>query len=93
VVRYPDPVVKPRSSAESAIALDDDTRRRILRGIWIRKVWIGVLALLLPFGIANGVAQRAWFPTLAGVGMDLLWMYVTAHEIRRLRERINLTRE
>jgi hypothetical protein len=79
--------------AEPAIALDDDTRRRILRGIWMRKVWIGVLALLLLVGIANGVANRAWLPTLAGVGMNLLWMYVTAHEIRRLRERINVTRE
>jgi hypothetical protein len=92
-VRYPDPVMKPRSSAEPAIALDDDTRRRILRGIWVRKVWIGVLALLLPLGIANGVAQRAWLPTLVGVGVNLLWMYGSALAIRRLRERINLSRE
>jgi membrane associated rhomboid family serine protease len=81
------------SSAELAIALDDDTRRRILREIWLRKAWIGILAALLPFGIANGVGHRAWLPTLAGVGVSLLWVYVTAQEIRRRRERINLTRQ
>jgi hypothetical protein len=91
-VRYPDPVMKPKSSAEPAIALDDDTRRRVLRGIWMRKVWIGVLALLLPLGIANGVVHRAWLPTLVGVGVNLLWIYVSAQEIRRLQERINLSR-
>ena len=92
-MRYPLPVMKPRSSAGPEIALTDDTRRRILRAIWMRKVWIGVLALLLPFGIANGVAQRAWLPTLVGVGMNLLLMFVSARQIRRLRERINLSQE
>jgi hypothetical protein len=92
-MRYPAPVIKPSPSAEPTIALDDDTRRRFVRGIWIRKVWIGVLAVLLPLGIANGVTQHAYFPTLVGVGMNLLWMYLTAKQINRLRERINLTRE
>jgi hypothetical protein len=92
-MRYPCPVMKPNSSAEPAIALDDHTRRRILREIWMLKVWIGVLALLLPLGIANGVAHRAWSPTLVGVGVNLLWMYGSALAIRRLRERLNLSQE
>jgi hypothetical protein len=71
---------------EPPIALDDDARKRILRGIWMRKVWICVLAVLLPFGIANGVADRAWLPTFVGVGMNLLLMYGSAQQIRRLRD-------
>jgi hypothetical protein len=81
------------SSAEPAIALDDDARRRILRQIWMSKAWIGVLALLLPVGIANGVAHRAWLPTFVGVGMNLLWMSVAAQEIKRRRKRLNLSRQ
>lgn len=81
------------SSAEPAVALDDDTRRRILRRIWMSKVWIGVLALLLPVGIANGVAHRAWLPVFVGVGMNLLLMYAAAQEIKRRRKRLNLTRQ
>jgi hypothetical protein len=81
------------SSAEPVIPLDDDTRRRILREIWVRKAWIGILAVLLPVGIANGVAHRAWLPTLGGVAISLSLMYVAAHEIRQRRQRINLTRQ
>jgi hypothetical protein len=46
-------------------------------------VWIGVLAVCLPIGIVNGVAHRAWLPTLIGVGMNLLLMYAAMLEIRR----------
>ena len=73
------------SNAETAIALDDRARRRILRRIWMNKVWIGVLAVCLPIGIVNGVAHRAWLPTLIGVGMNLLLMYAAMLEIRRRR--------
>src|ERR1700722_4269122 len=72
-------------SAEPAIVLDDRARRRILGGIWRKKVWIGLLAVSLPIGIANGVAHRAWLPTLVGVGMNLLLMYAAMLEIRRRR--------
>jgi hypothetical protein len=81
------------SSAEPAIALDDDAHKRILREIWLCKAWIGILAVLLPVGIANGVVHRAWLPTVTGVGMSLLWMYVTAQAIRRRRGQLNLTRQ
>jgi hypothetical protein len=81
------------SSAGPASTFDDDTRKRISRGIWMRKVLIGVLALLLVVGITNGVAHHAYFPTLAGGGMNLLWMYVTAQQIKRLRDRIDNQRQ
>jgi hypothetical protein len=83
----------PASSGVPAVALDDHSRKRILREIWVRKAWIGILAVSLLIGGANGAAHRAWLPTLIGVGMALLWMYVTAREIRRRRERIDLTRQ
>jgi len=74
----------PRGALQPA--LDDATRRFLLRAIWRRKVWIGVLAVLLPIGIANGAAHRAWLPTLAGAGMSLLWIYVSIQAIKRLRK-------
>jgi hypothetical protein len=81
------------SEAEPTIALNDETRSRILREIRVRKAWIGILAVLIPIGIANGVAHRVWFPTLVGVGISLTWIYVTAQEIRRRQDRINLARD
>jgi hypothetical protein len=81
------------SSEEPGPAVDDDARDRILRDIRKRKVWIGVLMVLLPIGIANGVIHRAWLPTLAGVGISLLIVYVAIHEIKHQRKRLNLTRE
>jgi hypothetical protein len=78
-----------QKSAKTVTPFDDDTRRRISRGIWMRKVLIGVLALLLVVGIGNGVGHRAYFPTLAGGVMNLLWMYITAQQIKRLRGRID----
>ena len=78
------------SSAEPAIVLDDRARRRILRGIWMNKVWISVLAVCLPIGVVNGVAHRAWLPTLAGMGMNLLLMHVAIWEIRRRSERSSI---
>ena len=81
----------PPSRQEPAAEFDDNARRRVLRRIWAKKAWIGILAILLPIGIANGIAQRAWLPTLVGVGMSLLWMYVEAKDIRRLRKRLSST--
>jgi len=81
------------SKEEPRPALDERSRKRILRGIWFRKAWIGVLAILLPLGVANGVAQRAWLPTSVGAGINLLWMYVTVEDIKRRRQRISLSRQ
>ncbi|MGD0403952.1 MAG: hypothetical protein ABSB66_12245 [Candidatus Acidiferrales bacterium] len=81
------------SSAEPAVILDDRARRRILRMIWMNKVWIGVLAVCLPIGIVNGVAHRAWLPTLAGVGMNLLLIYIAISEIRRRRTFLDSPRQ
>jgi hypothetical protein len=74
-------------STEPTIALDDRTRKRILRRIWIGKLWIGLLAVSLPFGIANGVSHRAWLATVVGVGINLLLMYLALREIRQLQGR------
>ena len=81
------------SNAEPVVVLDDSARRRILRGIWRNKVWIGVLAVCLPIGIVNGVAHRAWLPTLAGVGINLLLIYVAIREIRRRRTLLDSPRQ
>jgi hypothetical protein len=78
-----------KQSAESAIALDDDTRRRILREIWMMKAWIGLLAVSLPIGIVNGVANRAWLPTSVGVAMNVLLTYALLQAIKRWRKRLN----
>jgi hypothetical protein len=78
------------SRAEPLVALDDATRRRILRKIWVRKAWIVILAVLLPIGTANGILNHAWLPTLAGIGMNLLWMYVARENIRRLQKSLNM---
>ena len=80
---------KGSSSAEPETPIDDRTRRRILREIWMRKLWVGLLAVSLPFGIANGVAYRASLPTLCGVAINLSLMYVAMQEIRQRRKRLD----
>jgi hypothetical protein len=93
VVRKLAPKNDLASSGEPAIALNERARKRTLQGICITKVWISLLAVALPFGIANGVAHRAWLPTLIGVAMNLLLMHVAIQRIRWRRERLNLTRQ
>lgn len=83
----------PASSPEPATVLDGDTRRRLLRRIWVRKTWIGALAILFPIGIVNGTVHHAWLPTLTGAGMSLLFMYVAVKDIRKSRKRLASTRE
>ena len=78
--------------AEPGVTVDERTRKRILRGIWINKIWIGLLAVSLPFGIAIGVANRAWLPVLGGVGINLFLVYVAIREIRDQRNRLDSTR-
>jgi cbb3-type cytochrome oxidase subunit 3 len=84
---------KKKVASESEIPINDATRKRILRRIWISKVWIGLLVVSLPFGIVNGVAHRAWLPTLVGVGISLLLMYIAMQEIRHRRKRLNQIHE
>ena|SRR5690348_14420076 len=78
------------SPKEPVVPLDDRTRRRILRRVKTYKIWFGVLVVCLPLGIANGVAQRAWLPTIGGVGISLFLMYGTLQMIRGLRKRLDL---
>lgn len=78
------------SPKEPVVPPDDRTRRRILRRVKTYKIWFGVLVVCLPLGIANGVAQRAWLPTIGGVGISLFLMYGTLQMIRGLRKRLDL---
>ncbi len=73
------------SNAGPPVALGSHARRRIRRTIRMSKAWIGVLAVCLPIGVVDGVAHRAWLPTLTGVGISVLMMYVALQKIRRLR--------
>ena len=80
-------------SPNPASALDDNARKRVMREIWLGKAWIGILVVLFPFGIANGIAHRAWISTIVGGAISLLWMYVTAQKISRSQQRINVIRQ
>jgi hypothetical protein len=79
-------------NAEPGVMVDERTRKRILRGIWINKIWIGLLAVSLPFGIVIGMANRAWLPVLGGVGINLFLMYVALREIKQQQNRLDSTR-
>jgi len=48
----------PASGAAPEIVIDDRTRRRLLRGIRMNKIWIGILAVCLPLGVAKGITDR-----------------------------------
>ena len=63
---------KSALSVASEAVMDDRTRKHILRLIRVNEVWIGMLAIGLPCGIADGVAHRAWLPTAVGVALNLL---------------------
>jgi hypothetical protein len=76
------------SGGQSGFTLDERTRKRVLRGIWIEKAWIILLAVSLPAGIAIGVANHAWLPTLGGVGINLFLMYAAIKGIRQRQKRL-----
>jgi hypothetical protein len=82
---------RPASDAEVVSSLDDRTFRRFRQWIWIAKVWIGILIICLPLGIANGLVQHMLVPTFIGVGINLLMMYVAVRQIRRMRKLIGLS--
>ncbi|MGO9642946.1 MAG: hypothetical protein ACLP1Y_16755 [Candidatus Acidiferrales bacterium] len=79
-------------SAAPGIAIDDRARKQILRGIWISRVWIGLLVVSLPIGTAEGAAHRAWLPTLGGVAINLSLMYMAIQEIKQRRKQLSLNR-
>ena len=81
---------KPTSGVEQGSAVDDDARRRMLREIRERKIWIGVLVIVLPIGIVNGITHQAWLATLGGTGISLMFMYVAMREIRQRRKKLGL---
>jgi hypothetical protein len=79
------------SDAKPAIYLDDKTVRWSESWILLLKAWIGILAVSLPLGIANGIVQHQLLATFIGVGINLLMMYVAAREIRRMQKLIRLS--
>jgi len=68
------------------IPLDAAGRIRIVRRIRREKIWIAVLMILFPIGVASGAAQRAWLPTLGGAAISLFLMYASLQKIRLLRK-------
>jgi hypothetical protein len=76
------------SATGSQIAVDERTRRRILRGIRMNKIWIGLLLVCLPLGIVKGLAERAWLPTVFGVVINQLLIYAAAQQIKRQRRQL-----
>ncbi len=79
---------KNASDARPEPELSEAQRKLMLRNIRKWKLWVGLLVVCLPIGIANGVEQRAWLPTLAGVGVSLSLMFAAIVEIRRLQRRL-----
>jgi divalent metal cation (Fe/Co/Zn/Cd) transporter len=77
---------KKRELEEQRPLADDEAHKRMLVDIRKWKVWIGVLIVLLPIGTADGIAHRAWLPTLAGVGISLTLIYVAIREIKQRRK-------
>jgi hypothetical protein len=77
-----------RTDYSTTVSSDDITRRRILRAIRSRKIWIGVLAVCLPIGLAAGIANRVYLPLLPGAIMNLLFMYGLREDMNRLKKRL-----
>jgi len=59
------------------------------RSIVAAKVWIGVLLVLFPIGLVNGISHHAWAPTISGAVVSALMIYVGVAQIRRLRRTLN----
>lgn len=84
---------EPMLGEEQSSAVDDNARKRVLRDIRKWKLWIGILMVLLAIGIADGIAHRAWLPTLAGVAISLMLMYVAIRKITQRRKKLDSTRQ
>jgi len=54
------------NGAQPEPELNEAQRKLVSRDIRKWKVWVGVLLVSLPIGIASGVEQCAWLPTLVG---------------------------
>jgi len=84
---------RPPSDAQGPVSFDDKTRRWLERWIWLLKLWIGILVVSLPLGIANGIARHVLLPTSVGVGINFLMMYFAAQEIRRMQKLVRLSNQ
>lgn len=67
---------------------DDLVRKRTLRAIRTRKIWIAVLAACLPIGITEAITHAVYLPLLTGGAMNLFLMYAAKKDIERLKRRL-----
>jgi hypothetical protein len=78
---------------EERSPVNDNARKRMLRDVRKWKLWVGILTVLLAIGIADGIAHRAWLPTLAGVGISLMLIYVAMRKISERRKELDSPRQ
>jgi hypothetical protein len=79
------------SVSERGTPVDEGTRKHLLRSIRLEKIWIGALAVCLPIGIVDGIAQHFYWQLLIGIGINLSLMYVAREHIKRLKSRVNIS--
>lgn len=80
--------IRSMDGSEIHPALEDNDRTRIARSIKLKKAWIAILLVLLPFGIAKGVAEHEWLLTLGAVGVNQWLVYRAILDIRSYRKRL-----
>lgn len=78
----------PASNVAHEIPIDDRSRKRLLWRIRTRKIWIGVLVVCLPFGIANGIAQHFYWELPVFIAINLSLIYASTVDISRLKKRL-----
>lgn len=77
-----------RSVVRARPPVDERGRRRILRSLWLTKLWVALLLAALPVAFVVGYRSHAWLPILVGVGMNLLFIYVALQEIKRRKRQL-----
>lgn len=70
------------------VPLDDAARKLILYRIRSQKIWITILVILFPMGVADAASHRAWLPMLVGGGISLFLMYASLLQVRNLQRRL-----
>jgi hypothetical protein len=78
---------------EERSSVNDNARKRMLRDVRKWKLWISILTVLLAIGIADGIAHRVWLPTLAGLGISLMLIYVAMRKISERRKKLDSPRQ
>jgi predicted secreted protein len=77
--------------AENAALPDVGTRGRLIHLLRIRRMWLAILFVLFPFGIAYGISERAWVGTMAGAAVSITFSVLSYLDMRRIRRILDLT--